>query len=69
MKFTPARATTSANAPVDKLAAHALQELLHTPNFSSVANWTAHDLYKKNRSQYMERLKQEVAKYTSTDDE
>ncbi|KXZ42639.1 hypothetical protein GPECTOR_128g542 [Gonium pectorale] len=41
----------------------AVQELLSSPNFGSIANWAAHDINKRSAKEYAQRMKAQTEKY------
>ncbi len=45
----------------------AVQELLHNPNFGSVANWEAANVQKKSPAEYVRRMKEQSLKYKDED--
>ncbi|GLC34987.1 hypothetical protein PLESTB_001185900 [Pleodorina starrii] len=47
----------------------AIQELLSNPNFGSLANKEVYHLKKRSPSDYVQRMKEQTAKYTPRDDE
>jgi ubiquitin-conjugating enzyme E2 I len=44
-----------------------IQELLDTPNFSSIAQWEAHNLYKASKIAYLEKIKSQTIAFTPKD--
>ncbi|KAG2447222.1 hypothetical protein HYH02_007962 [Chlamydomonas schloesseri] len=47
----------------------AMQELLSSPNFGSIANWAVHGLKAKSEKEYLQRMKDQTAKYKAEDDD